>query len=256
MVEVVSSPIAIEVDGGSGGDEDDPPDQTVPINAKMRESPTMISSLSVASSCSSTASSETSSRRTYFQQTYHKNSARVMEGEEEGENEIIVATAITTEDVNSGKTSYLSHQDTMADTPEISESSAGLDENSAAAALSFRESDEESVEQATIDNLYRGDASGVVVAAVVQRRPSLLANLNRNSTSGGIQIVTPSSAGVGGGGGGVAAKQTSSPPTNNDDTSSATLSTEKQPPPPLRTLPVIMVRSRLDVAVLENAWIV
>ena len=75
----------------------------------------------MASSCSSTASSETSSRRTYFQQTYHKNSARVMEGEEEGENEIIVATAITTEDVNSGKTSYLSHQDTMADTPEISE---------------------------------------------------------------------------------------------------------------------------------------
>ena len=43
VVEVVSSPIAIEVDGGSGGDEDDPPDQTVPINAKMRESPTMIS---------------------------------------------------------------------------------------------------------------------------------------------------------------------------------------------------------------------
>ena len=214
----------------------------------------------MASSCSSTASSETSSRRTYFQQTYHKNSARVMEGEEEGENEIIVATAITAEDVNSGKTSYLSHQDTMADTPEISESSAGLDENSAAA-LNFRESDEEYVEQATIDNLYRGDASGVVVAAVVQRRPSLLANLNRNSTSGGIQIVTPSPAGVGGGGGGggggcVATKQTSSPPTNNDDTSSATLSTEKQPPPPLRTLPVIMVRSRLDVAVLENAWIV
>ena len=146
----------------------------------------------------------------------------------------------------------------MADTPEISESSAGLDENSGAA-LNFRESDEESVEQATIDNLYRGDASGVVVAAVVQRRPSLLANLNRNSTSGGIQIVTPSPAGGGGGGGGgvgVGAKQTSSPPTNNDDTSSATLSTEKQPPPPLRTLPVIMVRrSRLD-AVLENAWIV
>ena len=207
----------------------------------------------MASSCSSTASSETSSRRTYFQQTYHKNSARVMEGEEEGENEIIVATAITAEDVNSGKTSYLSHQDTMADTPEISESSAGLDENGAAA-LNFRESDEESVEQATIDNLYRGDASGVVVAAVVQRRPSLLANLNRNSTSGGIQIVTPSPAG--GGGGGVAAKQTSSPPTNNDDTSSATLSTEKQPPPPLRTLPVIMVRSRLNIAVLENPWIV
>ena len=210
----------------------------------------------MASSCSSTASSETSSRRTYFQQTYHKNSARVMEGEEEGENEIIVATAITAEDVNSGKTSYLSHQDTMADTPEISESSAGLDENGAAA-LNFQESDEESVEQATIDNLYRGDASGVVVAAVVQRRPSLLANLNRNSTSGGIQIVTPSPAGVGGGGGGVTAKQTSSPPTNNDDTSSATLSTEKQPPPPLRTLPVIMVRrSRLDTAVLENAWII
>ena len=213
----------------------------------------------MASSCSSTASSETSSRRTYFQQTYHKNSARVMEGEEEGENEIIVATAITAEDVNSGKTSYLSHQDTMADTPEISESSAGLDENSGAA-LNFRESDEESVEQATIDNLYRGDASGVVVAAVVQRRPSLLANLNRNSTSGGIQIVTPSPAGVGigggGGGGCVTTKQTSSPPTNNDDTSSATLSTEKQPPPPLRTLPVIMVRrSRLDT-VLENAWIV
>ena len=209
----------------------------------------------MASSCSSTASSETSSRRTYFQQTYHKNSARVMEGEEEGENEIIVATAITAEDVNSGKTSYLSHQDTMADTPEISESSAGLDENGAAA-LNFQESDEESVEQATIDNLYRGDASGVIVAAVVQRRPSLLANLNRNSTSGGIQIVTPSPAGVGGGGGGVTAKQTSSPPTNNDDTSSATLSTEKQPPPPLRTLPVIMVRSRLNIAVLENAWIV
>ena len=173
------------------------------VPASPTKKTTTTDSLSVASNASSgSTSSETSSRRTYFQQTYHKNSARVEEP----------PTGI--------EMTVLSHQDTMADTPEITPDSAS------AAPVNY--DTDESVEAATIDNLYT--TTSVVVAAVVQRRPSLLASLQRGDQNG-VHIcprVSPTSINA----------------TTTTSTSSSSVMTTREPAPPLPPpVPVIMVRN-------------